>query len=462
MHTAHDRTLFSAVLLGCSLAALPVSALAQNHDWAQVSPTAAPSARSAGFMVFDSLRERTVLFGGLGTSTLSDTWEHDGANWIQRSPSASPSARNNGGYTYDSRRGRMVIFGGFSSPTYYGDTWAFGGTNWTQLAGTGPSARAGAALAYDAARDRVVLFGGSPGGTSRHGDTWEFNGSTWVQFTPVPAPSARTTRMVYDAARGQTVLFGGSTGAGVLNDTWTWNGSQWSQVITGVSPTGRWRHGLEYDSTRQRVVLFGGVVGNTPVLNDTWVLSGSTWTQQFPATAPLPRYFPGMAYDDSRDTLLVFGGSSGGADTWEYAPPQRASYRQLGAGCAGSAGTPTIRRNGGLPLVGQTFAPQLANTPGPSGLAFFTFGFTNVTWSGLPLPFDLAPFGLPGCLLRHDVLNADVLLTSNGTGNWQLPIPNQPWLLGVPFFNQALVIDPLAGNAFGGAMSNAMRAVIGS
>lgn len=171
----------------------------------------------------------------------------------------------------------------------------------------------------------------------------------------------------------------------------------------------------------------------------------------------------GFACDDSRDTCVLFGGNSGTTqqDCWELAPPTPASYRQPGSGCAGSAGIPRIRRDGSLPWIGFTFVMQLVDAPGPAGVALFTFGLDNTFWNGLPLPFDLAAFGMPGCQLRVDALSTQFVLTQSGAATWTLPLPNWPALLGMPFYNQALVMDPLTGNAFGAVVSNAMRGVIG-
>ena len=80
--------------------------------------------------------------------------------------------------------------------------------------------------------------------------------------------------MVYDSSRNRVVLFGGWDGTSDLNDTWemTWNGSNvtWTQVNSGASnsPSVRGWHAMVYDSSRNRVVLFGGWGSNR--LNDTW------------------------------------------------------------------------------------------------------------------------------------------------------------------------------------------------
>src|ERR1035441_6585189 len=63
-------------------------------------------------------------------------------SWTQRSPLApSPSAREHHAMAYDSVRGRTVLFGGYDGSSYLGDTWEWNGANWTQVATTGPSAR---------------------------------------------------------------------------------------------------------------------------------------------------------------------------------------------------------------------------------------------------------------------------------------------------------------------------------
>ena len=43
-------------------------------------------------MAYDSLRQRLVLFGGVGPfpTLYGDTWEWDGAAWSQRTPARSP------------------------------------------------------------------------------------------------------------------------------------------------------------------------------------------------------------------------------------------------------------------------------------------------------------------------------------------------------------------------------------
>ena len=52
------------------------------------------------------------------------------------------------------------------------------------------------------------------------------------------------------------------------------------------------------------------------------------------------------------------------------------------------------------------------------------------------------------------------MLGSGGNAAWELPIPNQIGLVGLHFYNQALVFDP-GTNALGAVISDAAEAVVG-
>src|ERR1043166_804092 len=128
-----------------------------------------PSGRYESEMVFDPAIHRAVLFGGLtavdsGTKQayeLGDTWEWTGSRWIERFPTHSPSARAAEAMVFDSARNRVVIFGGRQGKLNLNDTWSYDGNDWTQITtATAPSVREMAGAAYDSARDRIVLFGG--------------------------------------------------------------------------------------------------------------------------------------------------------------------------------------------------------------------------------------------------------------------------------------------------------------
>jgi len=126
-----------------------------------------PSARFGHAMSYDSLRSRTILFGGSSliggqVASVNDTWEWNGEFWTQMAD-IGPPARQDHALCFDSVRQTPLLFGGLSGQnTSLGDTWSWNGEDWTQLDDSGPSARSGHAMVFDSARGRAVLFGGEP------------------------------------------------------------------------------------------------------------------------------------------------------------------------------------------------------------------------------------------------------------------------------------------------------------
>jgi hypothetical protein len=138
-------------------------------DWTLIAPPASPPARQRHALAYDAARGRIVLFGGYVDHRLppwfSDTWEWDGTTWVQRSPALSPPGRYNHALAHDSLRGRTVLFGGFVNAIgIAADTWEWDGSTWIAAApATSPPARTLYGLAFDANRGRTVLFGGWSG-----------------------------------------------------------------------------------------------------------------------------------------------------------------------------------------------------------------------------------------------------------------------------------------------------------
>jgi hypothetical protein len=201
--------------------------------------------------------------------------------WTQKKQDIGPSARIGHAMTYDTLRSRTILFGGNSliggQVASINDTWEWDGEFWTQMADIGPAARQDHALCFDSVRQTALLFGGLSAQNTWLNDTWSWDGENWTQLDD-SGPSARSGHaMVFDSARGHAVLFGGRSAAGVLDDTWEWDGQSWTQQQdTGPSP--RWHHALTFDLVHNFVVLFGGDAGNLIPLGDTWSWDGSTWT----------------------------------------------------------------------------------------------------------------------------------------------------------------------------------------
>jgi hypothetical protein len=199
---------------------------------------------------------------------------------------------------------------------------------WTQRQDIGPPGRAGACMAFDPVRGKMVLFGGDPADPG----TWEWDGQFWTQVSDMGPPPRREFGMAWDSASKCVMLFGGAVVSPggpspsiptLLGDTWKWDGENWTQV-EDTGPVARFGLAVASDSSRGRVVLFGGLryVQNTPQwLGDTWEWDGAAWTQQN-ETGPSSRAGHCMAFDTIRALTVLFGGAGldfiNQGDTWEW------------------------------------------------------------------------------------------------------------------------------------------------
>jgi outer membrane protein assembly factor BamB len=165
----------------------------------------------------------------------------------------------------------MVIFGGYGYD-YFNDVWELhletGSEYWEQLSisGPGPSARDGHAAVYDPAGNRMVVFGGRMSGYDYFNDTWvlDFDTMSWSQLAISGPPARANFEAIYDSSRQRMIIFGGeSPGYIYRNDVWaldlTEGAEAWTEIVdSGAIPEGRSSLCLEYDSAAQRMILQGG------------------------------------------------------------------------------------------------------------------------------------------------------------------------------------------------------------
>lgn len=103
-------------------------------QWVQGAPPF--RGRDSHAMAYDSLRSRIVMFGGQDSSTspwtlYNDTWDYDGSAWIFNAPVPPGLAPRWGAYmVFDSVRGRSVLFGGTDNSSGRNDTWEYDGAAW--------------------------------------------------------------------------------------------------------------------------------------------------------------------------------------------------------------------------------------------------------------------------------------------------------------------------------------------
>ena len=249
-----------------------------GSTWQEVTPVSSPLARSEHTMTYDASRNVVVMFAGWDINSVyqNDLWEYDAGAWVPRNPTSPPQGRAFHAMAYDSQRGVHVLFGGYNGSNDMADTWEYNGVGWSvRFPSLSPPARSGHAMTYDAARERVVLFGGDDTAGGEFGDTWEYDGTTWIQRSPAGFPVSRSyVSMSYHTARKRVVIYGGfdEAGPGYLFDTWEWTGTNWLENSLALFPPARDNFAIAYDSTRRRLVLFGGEYFGTGYVyrSDTW------------------------------------------------------------------------------------------------------------------------------------------------------------------------------------------------
>jgi hypothetical protein len=324
-----------AIVLALLAAVLPWSApaaatpLTADGHWTLL-PFPPPSARVQHSAVYDPVRNRMLVFGGLsGPTVKNDVWEltlGTTREWKQLAPvGTAPPARRGHIAAYDPVGDRMIVHGG-AGPSSLTDTWALSLAGvapvWTQLSpsGTPPSARFGHSAVYDASRNRVVIHGGQSGLVFRN-DVWALAlGGTpaWSQLLPNGGPPAQRSRhtAIYDSVRDRMVVFGGSDAIDSWNDTWvlTFAGTPaWSELTpSGAPPSARFGHEAIYDAARDRMVVHGGNEGAESPSGAVFTLAFASpqWAAVAPGGTAPTRYDHAAIYDPTGDRMVLFGGNA--------------------------------------------------------------------------------------------------------------------------------------------------------
>lgn len=466
-HSRRPRRLPPPPILALLALALPcVPAAAQNVTWARIlAPNnPQPLGRQEAALAYDGATGRTVLFGGYdGSSYLGDTWEFDGYYWHQISPTLLPPPKRRAGMVYDSVRQRVVMYlweNNNPIPTYeyYNSDWH------RVITATYPLADYGSCMVYDAARQQVLQFGGQ----NSQFDNWTYDGVNWNRTTMFPHPPGRAwSAMAYDFARQRVVLFGGQLGGSQLsNDTWEWDGTLWTQRLPLHAPSARRDHAMTYDSARHVCVMYGGHDANNNLLDDTWEWDGTTWTNPH-GNYPPARALHAMTFDVGHRTTVMFGAEAGSFfadDTYIYGPITSGSVTPFGQGCPGAAGTPGLQTLAQtVPFVGLPLEVQMTpvGTNPSVDPVLLWLGFSASSFHATPLPLDLGFAGMPGCSLLCGI---DAFLPvqnlGNGTTFTVFQMPFIPMLLNATVFCQGAEVDASA-NAGGLVFSNALQLQIG-
>jgi hypothetical protein len=330
----------------------------RSGDWSFLTPASSPAPRCLSSIVRDPASGRMWMVGGLNPAS-RELWVYDPLSneWAQAGPKVLPPGRYNFGFGYDPVGRRMLVFSGWTSAD---DTWELdiSTDTWRNVnTAVKPPARGGSRLAYDSWHQRFVMFSGSNGAADTwtydpateawtlmstgagpapdaihgiafdesvgrtvlrktNGETWTYDLGTnsWQRMRPVASPSARGfSDMVYVPSIRKTLLFGGSSGGGFVNDTWLYDAraDNWTQVAkTGVVPPISAAHGLVYDGSTGKVIMWSGYTGGATHVGTTWMFDPETltWARVPTRNSPLGREGQAMVYDPESRRIAMFAG----------------------------------------------------------------------------------------------------------------------------------------------------------
>ena len=314
----------------------------EPQGWWPLNYAQGPGGRALQTAVVDTEHRWMVMEGGqngihsVGMPPLDDAW----ALSLDERPQWTPlplASRTAGVYqaAYSPERGSDIVFSGNWAGFYQLNLRT---PAWSQILpaipDTFPVRQGHATLLVDRETGRLLMFAG--GGS---GDLWSFSLADASGWRPEPSaghgPYSTPGMTVYDSRRNRLIAFdGGAFGNSDANLDEVWElpldrAHPWSSVsATGPYPPARVYFSAVYDSTRDRVLLFGGLYFTDPgdrasVLDDLWELSlgdSPHWRQLTAFGTPGARYLHTAIYDAKRDRMLVYGGDQIGYrvlhDTW--------------------------------------------------------------------------------------------------------------------------------------------------
>jgi len=307
--------------------------------WFDVGPAADPPAQPPaedGAMAYDPRHHRPIMFGGKGDDDhdVNELWSLDVVTrqWQKIEPRGDwPPASEDHTLIYDPVGYRMIMYGGENgSPT--NKTWSLDLTTlgWRDL--TDPSApfREDHTAIYDSRAKRMVVFGGRDTFINTPDEVWTFdldlsspNLYHWERLaTTGPTPGGRSDHTaIYDSTGNRMIIFGGwdRVTREYLGDTWAFHfpdlpgdPGRWEHIFTKKSHPPKRRHVVGvYDPSRNWLIIMGGR-GEEGFMNDAWALdldaNPLVWINITPG--PEPRLDHQAVYDAETHRMLIFGGDA--------------------------------------------------------------------------------------------------------------------------------------------------------
>ena len=181
-------------------------------------------------MVWDSIKNETILFGGVvdnndgnGNVASRDVWKYKNKRWSRVNTQNTPRERYYHAMAFDEVSGRVVAHSGIHHADraliddFSENTFALKNRNWDLIANGGPGFRIFWDLVYDSNGQRLIGFGGTSrkdnGSLKIESDIWTLQNNQWQEYQLAedsPVPVGRYSHStVYDPRNDSVWMFGG-------------------------------------------------------------------------------------------------------------------------------------------------------------------------------------------------------------------------------------------------------------
>jgi len=267
--------------------------------WTRLSDDG-PGIRNDAKMVYHEKNKKTYLLGGriydsLGKPiVLDEFWEWSGNSWKLLPKASTPGKFLHTNIVFDSDRNKIVLFGGIKAGQgFSNELWEWDGTHWNHRdVEFAPTPRIAHGMVYSKACKKTLILGGvnekgeiQPEMWSWDGKKFELMDSLMPELEPGPGNAVGL-----EEKSGFKILLAGRltslTGIKSIDsskhqiDTWIWDGRIWERLNFTIAPSLREYHSMAYDHKHKTVIFFGGggrEESGYDNPNDVWLFENRKW-----------------------------------------------------------------------------------------------------------------------------------------------------------------------------------------
>lgn len=240
--------------------------------WTNMKPLNSPPWRSSHVMIYDSLRHRTLLFGGNNFSNaFNDLWQYNyqSNNWTQITTLNTPEPRQMHGMVYIPDHDVIIMFGGRKSNggASFSDTWELNckTMNWKKTSSKRtPPISDHINVVYDESSRKVILY--------VNFETWAYDIATekWTKLSILNTPDSGHSNFVYNTALKQSILFGDSKSSEGMH-TWAFDYAKksWTNITSESFPKIDFNEhnlieqaSMIYMTDKNSIIQYGGCCSN--------------------------------------------------------------------------------------------------------------------------------------------------------------------------------------------------------